>query len=117
MERAHPDHTIISSNRVQDTKVFSLAGEHIGDVDHLMIDKQSGQVEYVVVSFGGFLGLGHNHYPLPWPALTYSTELGGYATGVTEDQLRDSPKFSDDELPDRAWEAQMYSHYSVVPYW
>ena len=36
----------------------------IGEVDHLMIDKVSGRVVYAVLSFGGFIGLGHNHYPI-----------------------------------------------------
>jgi hypothetical protein len=45
------------------------------------------------MSFGGFLGLGHSHYPIPWSVLKYDTNLGGYRTGVTEDQLRDAPEF------------------------
>jgi hypothetical protein len=36
------------------------------------------------MSFGGFLGLGHSHYPIPWAALKYDTNLGGYRTGITE---------------------------------
>jgi hypothetical protein len=37
------------------------------------------------MSFGGFLGLGHSHYPIPWAALKYDTNLGGYRTGITRD--------------------------------
>ena len=43
------------------------------------------------MSFGGFLGLGHSHYPIPWAVLKYDTALGGYRTGVTEQQLKDAP--------------------------
>jgi hypothetical protein len=32
----------------------------------LLIDKVSDRVVYAVVSFGGFLGLAHSHYPIPW---------------------------------------------------
>jgi hypothetical protein len=49
-----------------------------------------------VLSFGGFLGMGEEHYPLPWQSLKYDTNLGGYVTGVTEDQLRGAPKYSND---------------------
>jgi hypothetical protein len=48
---------------------------------------------YAVMSFGGFLGLGHSHYPIPWAALKYDTNLGGYRTGITEGRLRDAPEF------------------------
>jgi hypothetical protein len=46
-----------------------MKGSKIGDIDHLMIDKVSGRVNYAVMSFGGFIGLGHSHYPIPWNAL------------------------------------------------
>jgi len=56
----------------------------------------SGKVSYAVLGFGGFLGLGNDHYPLPWQSLKYDTRLGGYRTGITEDQLRGAPKYRDD---------------------
>jgi hypothetical protein len=85
--------------------------------DHLMLDKVSGRVTYAVMSFGGFLGLGHSHYPIPWGALKYDTKLDGYVTGITEKQLKDAPAFSDDSWADRNWETQTYKHYNVTPYW
>jgi hypothetical protein len=45
----------------------------MGEIDHLLIDKVSGRVVYAVMSFGGFLNLGHSHYPIPWAALKYDT--------------------------------------------
>ena len=53
------------------------------------------------MSFGGFVGLGHSHYPIPWAALTYDTSLGGFRTNITEQQLKDAPEFSDDLWQDR----------------
>jgi hypothetical protein len=82
-----------------------------------MIDKVSGRVTYAVMSFGGFLGLGHSHYPIPWGALKYDTKLDGYVTGITEQQLKDAPAFSDDAWSNRNWETQTYRHYNVPPYW
>ncbi len=57
-----------------------------------MIDKISGKVAYAVVSFGGFLGMGEDYYPMPWANLKYDTRLDGYRVGVTEDQLKGAPK-------------------------
>ena len=82
-----------------------------------MVDKVSGRVTYAVMSFGGFIGLGHSHYPIPWGALKYDTKLGGYVTGITEQQLKDAPAFSDDSWSNRNWEAQTHSHYNANPYW
>ena len=60
---------------------------------------------------GGFLGLGHSHYPIPWGALTYDRSVGGFRTNITEQQLRDAPEFSDDSWEDRDWAARTHSHY------
>jgi PRC-barrel domain len=59
-----------------------------------MIDKVTGKVAYAVISFGGFLGLGEDYYPMPWASLKYDTNLGGYRVGVTEDQLKGAPKYN-----------------------
>ena len=47
---------VISSDRVEGTAVYSTAGDKLGSIDDLMIDKVSGQVRYAVLEFGGFLG-------------------------------------------------------------
>jgi len=49
---------LISSEKVDGTAVYNSAGDHLGAVHHLMIDKFTGRVEYAVMSFGGFLGMG-----------------------------------------------------------
>lgn len=61
-----------------------------------MIDKMSGKVSYAVLSFGGFLGIGDDYYPLPWQSLKYDTSLGGYVADVTEAQLKGAPKYRED---------------------
>jgi sporulation protein YlmC with PRC-barrel domain len=113
----HPNHELISSEDVEGTAVYDTQGKKIGEVDHLMIDKVSGHVTYGVISFGGFLGLGHSHYPVPWRALKYDTSLGGFRTSVTEQQLKDAPQFSDDSWGDRDWEMRTHQHYKAPYYW
>ena len=98
---AHPNHQLISSEDVEGTDVYGVDGKKIGEIDHLMMDKISGRVTYAVISFGGLLGLGHSHYPVPWAALKYEPKLGGYITGITEEKLKDAPAFSDDAWSDR----------------
>jgi len=114
---AHPNHQLISSEDVEGTDVYGVDGKKIGEIDHLMMDKISGRVTYAVISFGGLLGLGHSHYPVPWAALKYEPKLGGYITGITEEKLKDAPAFSDDAWSDRNWEAQVHKHYNAPPYW
>ena len=84
---------LIGSDKVEGTAVYGSDERKIGSIERVMIDKQSGRVSYAVLGFGGILGLGNDHYPLPWQSLKYDTRLGGYVTGVTESQLRGAPKY------------------------
>ena len=84
---------LIGSDKVEGTAVISNGKEKIGSIKCVMIEKTSGQVSYAVLSFGGFLGIGDDHYPLPWKSLKYDTELGGYWTGVSANRLKGAPKY------------------------
>ena len=69
--------TLIGSDKVEGTAVYGADNQKIGSIERVMIDKVSGQVSYAVLGFGGFLGIGDDHYPLPWQSLKYDTGLGG----------------------------------------
>lgn len=88
--------SLIGSDKVEGTNVYGANGEKVGYIERVMIDKISGKVSYAVLSFGGLLGIGDDHYPLPWQTLKYDTNLGGYVTGITQDQLRGAPKYADE---------------------
>lgn len=64
----------------------------------------------------GFPGLGNDHYPPPWQSLKYDTRLGGYLTGITEQQLQAAPKYSDDSewnWNDAAQNRALNAYYGV----
>lgn len=107
----------ITSSDVNGTRVFSAQGDQLGHIDHLVIDKTSGAISYAVMGFGGFLGLGEEHHPLPWRALRYDRALGGYVTDVTKDQLTNAPRRPDDWAENRDYANSLYGHYGVAPYW
>jgi hypothetical protein len=111
--------SLIASDRVEGTAVFRSAGKRIGTIKRLMLDKRRGTVAYAVMSFGGFLGIGNDYYPLPWALLTYDEELGGYKVDVSDQQLKGAPKFVRDhwDFGDRAQEAALFDYYGTPPYW
>ena len=109
--------SLISTQDVQGTQVFSPDGSHIGDIDHMMIEKISGKVAYAMMSFGGFMGMGTSLYPVPWGALQYDTGMGGYRTNITEAQLQNAPSYGDNSWADRKWEENVHRHYKAPSYW
>lgn len=91
---------VISSDRVEGTSVYNAAGDKLGTIDDLMIDKLSGQVRYAVMEFGGFLGMGKDRYPIPWSMLKYDTSQEGYVVPLQKETLEGAPKYADTSIPD-----------------
>jgi hypothetical protein len=101
--QAVPFHPVIESDRVEGTAVFNQQGRQIGTIKRLLIEKVSGRVLYVDVTFGGFLGIGIHHRTVPWDKLSYDKALQGYRTEITEEQVRDAPSFYEGEGDDLVW--------------
>jgi hypothetical protein len=106
---------LIASNKVEGTAVYGSDGARLGSIYNFMVNKYSGRVEYAVMSYGGFLGMGQRYFPLPWATLSYDTRKGGYRVAMTERDLRDAPSFDRDTEPrfDRAYSEQVYGWYGL----
>jgi hypothetical protein len=110
----------IESDRVEGTTVYDPRGNNIGSIKRLMIEKISGRVAYAVGSFGGFLGVGAEQHTIPWNKLAYDTNLGGYRTDITKEQLQGAPAFSRDhsyDWSDRKRECELHDYYGAPYYW
>ncbi|MDA0702444.1 MAG: PRC-barrel domain-containing protein [Proteobacteria bacterium] len=111
---------LIGSDRVEGTDVYGVDGDKIGSVKNLLIEKRGGQVKDVIVSVGGFLGIGSKLHSLPWSKFDYDTDLEGYRLNVTEDQLKDAPSYkeNDQDRPyDTDYQSKVYTYWDEDPYW
>ena len=88
---------LIGANDVEGTDVYHVLGEKIGTIENLLIDKVSGKVIYAVMSFGGFLGVGRQHHPLPWFVLKYDNDKLGYVVDLDRKVLENAPSYDMDE--------------------
>jgi hypothetical protein len=114
---ARETYSLIGSDKVEGTAVYRSNGEKIGKIIRLMIGKQSGKVGYAVMSFGGFMGIGEDYYPLPWSLLTYNPRLEGYEVNITDAQLKGAPKYSTHENWDWGSRARTIDDYKVQSNW
>ena len=109
--------SFVSSSDVNGTDVYGRDGEKVGTIDHLVIDKQSGKIAYAVMAFGGFLGMGVDHHSIPWSALHFNVDLGGFSTKITQEQLEGAPKRPEDWYANRKWEQSTHDYYGLPYYW
>ncbi|MEO7386503.1 MAG: PRC-barrel domain-containing protein [Gammaproteobacteria bacterium] len=88
----------IRAAKVIGTDVRNRKGEKLGDVKDVVLDKLSNNILFVVVSFGGFLGIAEKFHPIPWSTLDYDEEAGAYVIDATRQQLEAAPSDSMSEL-------------------
>jgi sporulation protein YlmC with PRC-barrel domain len=117
---------IYRTSKLIGTNVENPQGENLGEIEEIVIDPQSGQMAYAVLSLGGFLGMGEKYFAIPWEALTPKTpttkgaQYDRFVLNVDKERLRNAPSFNKDNWPDmadRRWAQQVYSHYGIQPYW
>lgn len=106
---------LIASDKVEGTRVYNRRGDRLGSIHNFMVEKRSGKVEYAVMSFGGFLGLGERYYPLPWQKLTYDERQGGYVVDIDERELDRAPSYGRHDQPrwDRGYGMHINDYYGV----
>jgi len=111
---------LIAGARVAGTDVYNTAGDHLGSIYDVMLDKATGKVAYAIMSFGGFLGLGEKYHPIPWSMLDYDVEKGGYVVPLTREKLEAAPMYGADGEPDwhdKEYGKRVHDYYGTMPYW
>lgn len=106
---------LIASNKVEGTPVYGRNGDRLGSIYNVMIDKRSGQVEYAVMTSGGFLGMGADYKPVPWQMLRYDDREDGYKVNMTQHDLDCAPGFRRGQEPrfDRDFDTYVYRWYGL----
>jgi sporulation protein YlmC with PRC-barrel domain len=107
--------SLIASDMVEGTSVYNKDGEKIGKILNFMVNKHSRQVEFAVMSFDGFLGMGEDHYPLPWRKLKYVVARHGFVVDIIEEKLDKAPKHETSVYPiyDPAYGMTVNNYYGV----
>ena len=108
---------VIRAKKVIGTSVKNTAGEKIGQVEDIVLDKLSNNIVYAVIGFGGFLGVNEKFHPVPWSALDYDEKEDSYVVPFTKEQLQAAPADSLEQLTKGdgvgAYRTKVNDYYSV----
>ena len=111
--------TCVKASDVVGFKVKNAADENLGKIEEIILDKNNGCVRYVILSFGGFLGMGEKLFALPWKSLHYDPNKDCFILNVDKEKLKNAPGL-DKDMPnwaDEQWGETIYQYYGVTPYW
>ena len=110
----------IRAKKVIGTNVKDAAGKKIGEIEDVVLDKQSNNIMFAVVGFGGFLGMAEKFHPIPWSSLDYDERENAYVVSYSKEQLQAAPAGSIDELTREdglSVRNRTYDYYKAPRYW
>lgn len=113
---AGPGPALMGADTLIGDSVVNAADEDLGDIKDIMLDMQTGQVAYAVLSFGGFLGMGDKLFAVPWQALHLDTVNKRFVLDIEKERLQAAPGFDKDAWPDMSdaqWARQIHTFYGT----
>ncbi len=103
---------ILTATSIIDDKVVNTQKEHLGSIKDIMINVHDGTIEYLILEFGGFIGIGEKLFAVPFSALRLNPEERNFILDVDREFLESAPGFNKDHWP------ETNSHYyNVNTYW
>jgi len=113
--KSEKNRNIISASTIKGCRVINTSLESVGTIDDLMIDAQSGQVLYAVLSVNtGFLNLGNKYFAIPLEEFELRAEENEAMLNVDKDRLEKAPGFEKDQMPEgpqQEFASEVHSYY------
>ncbi len=108
------------ASKIIGASVNNPAGESLGDINELVLNPESGQVVYAVVSYGGILGMGDKLFAVPWHALAWLDDKEYYTLDLDKATLAKAPGFDKNHWPESSihWDQQreeIHQFYRIAP--
>jgi sporulation protein YlmC with PRC-barrel domain len=101
-------------------QVRNIEEKNLGEIKDLVINwRGGGFIEYAVLSFGGFLGLGDKYFVVPWEVMVLSADKQHFILNVKEERLKTAPGFDKNNWPDMSrpdWAVVVYKFYDLDPH-
>jgi len=112
----------IRASKVKGTNVYNTAGDKIGHVEDVILDKLSDRILFAALGFGGVFGLGEKYAPVPWAVLDYDEDKNGYVIPLSEEQIKQAPAYELSDLVKDGGDiagirATSYDYYKVPRDW
>jgi len=107
------------ASKIIGTTVKNSKGDKLGKIKELVLNPETGQVVYAVVSFGGLMGVGDKLFALPWKALHWTRDKEYYVFDVDKSTLKKAPGFDKKHWPDSSkWDQlreEVKEFYQINP--
>ncbi len=96
-------------------KIQNDNDEHLGEIKDIMINIITGKIEYFVVEFGGFLGIGIKYFAIPFDLFRVDKDKRIFVFNRKKEELEKAPGFDMEHWPDTNIHFdEAYSYWSFM---
>ena len=90
----------LTASSIIGDKVHNETDEHLGEIKDIMIDVITGRIDYFIIQFGGFLGIGIKYFAIPFHLVRVDPERRLFIFKQGREALEKAPGFDMDHWPD-----------------
>ncbi len=90
----------LTASSIIGDKVHNDEGEDMGAIEDIMIDITTGQIEYVVIKFGGFLTINEKYFAIPFNLLKVDPDHKAFVLNQSREVLEKAPGFDMSHWPE-----------------
>lgn len=112
---------VVSASKIIGESVVNRENEDLGKIHELVIDAKEGRLAYAVLASGGFMGMGHKLFAMPWKAFEFANTEDKLILDVNKEKLKAAPGFDKDakwpDFADKTWGGTIHDYYGYEPYW
>ncbi len=91
---------LVTPSQIIGINVVNTNGEDLGQIEDIVIDKITGTVQYIVLSFGGYLGYYQKLFAIPWSSIKYELDDDKFLLKIHKSDLENLFGFDKEEWPD-----------------
>lgn len=112
--QAKDESGVLRASELIGMTVLGNDGKKLGDIKDLVIDPEEGGIQYAVLDFGGFAGIGDKYFAVPWEALQLDQMNNKLSLDVHKKDLKNAPGFDKKNWPDlNLSQVMIYEFYEV----
>ena len=110
----------IPTSRLERYDLVNEKGQDLGQVQNFVVDMLTGRIAFVIVAFGGMLGISDRWFAMPWEIMVWSPEKRKFVVDMPQNVFETAPGMHKDKWMEEInsdWLAKCYLHFGLAPYW
>lgn len=93
----HKDHYMLTVREVAGKPIKNSDQVGLGKIKDVLLDTINGTVSKVVITTGGFFGIGEKQIAVPWDLLHYQAESETLTMNIDKDFIQRIPAYQGEE--------------------